>query len=37
MAPVVVTGNIHVNVIAKTFDAKVEEAIEPWIYEWVCE
>jgi len=29
-------GNIHVNVVASKFDPKVEEAIEPWIYEWVA-
>jgi hypothetical protein len=28
-------SNIHVNIIAKAWDQRVEEALEPWIYQWV--
>jgi FAD/FMN-containing dehydrogenase len=28
-------SNIHVNVVAKAWDTRVEEALEPWIYQWV--
>lgn len=28
-------SNIHVNVVAKAWDKRVEEALEPWIYQWV--
>ena len=30
-------SNIHVNIIAESWDKDIEEALEPWIYEWVCE
>lgn len=30
-------SNIHVNIIAKAWDKRVEEALEPWIYQWVGE
>ncbi|GAA5820102.1 hypothetical protein JCM3770_003353 [Rhodotorula araucariae] len=26
-------GNLHINIVAKNWDKKVEQAIEPWIYE----
>ncbi|BGP36712.1 D-lactate ferricytochrome c oxidoreductase [Rhodotorula kratochvilovae] len=26
-------GNLHINIVAKAWDKKVEQAIEPWIYE----
>jgi hypothetical protein len=29
-------GNIHVNICAKAFEPRIEEVIEPWIYEWTC-
>lgn len=30
-------SNIHVNVVAKQWDKRVEECIEPWIYQWVAD
>ena len=30
-------GNIHLNVPTRGFSKSVEEALEPWIYEWVSE
>lgn len=30
------TGNLHVNIVADRWDPKIEEAIEPWIYEWTA-
>ncbi|PLW26706.1 hypothetical protein PCASD_20758 [Puccinia coronata f. sp. avenae] len=29
-------GNLHLNVIAKQWDAKIEEVLEPWIYEKIA-
>ena len=29
-------SNIHVNIIAEKWDKDIEEALEPWIYQWVC-
>lgn len=29
-------SNLHVNIVASKWDQRVEECIEPWIYEWVC-
>lgn len=29
-------GNIHLNVVANKWDSKVEDVLEPWVYEWVC-
>jgi hypothetical protein len=26
-------GNLHINIVAKDWDPKVEKTIEPWIYE----
>lgn len=26
-------GNLHINIVAKDWDKKVEQTIEPWIYE----
>lgn len=28
-------GNIHLNLVADKFQKKIDELIEPWIYEWV--
>ena len=28
-------SNIHVNIVSSKWDKKVEEIIEPWIYQWV--
>lgn len=28
-------GNIHLNLAAEKFEAKLDQLIEPWIYEWV--
>ena len=30
-------SNIHLNVVASRWDTKIEEVLEPWIYQWVCE
>lgn len=30
-------SNIHVNIVASKWDKKVEEVIEPWIYQWVAD
>ena len=30
-------SNIHVNIIADKWDKRIEEALEPWIYQWVGE
>ncbi|KAL7006436.1 D-lactate ferricytochrome c oxidoreductase [Cystobasidiomycetes sp. EMM_F5] len=30
-------GNIHLNVVANKWDSKVEDVLEPWVYEWVSE
>ncbi|KAL2259325.1 hypothetical protein VTK26DRAFT_7042 [Humicola hyalothermophila] len=30
-------GNLHLNVSARRFDARVEQALEPFIYEWIAE
>lgn len=27
-------GNLHINIVAKSYDEKVEQIIEPFIYEW---
>ena len=27
-------GNLHINIVAKTYDPEIEAIIEPWIYEW---
>jgi hypothetical protein len=29
-------GNLHINIVAKDWDEKVEKVIEPWIYEATC-
>jgi len=29
-------GNLHLNVIAKQWDRKIEEVLEPWIYEKIA-
>ncbi|KNE88063.1 hypothetical protein PSTG_18542 [Puccinia striiformis f. sp. tritici PST-78] len=29
-------GNLHLNVIAKKWDPKIEEVLEPWIYEKIA-
>lgn len=28
-----ITGNLHINIVAKDWSSKVEKTIEPWIYE----
>lgn len=28
-------GNLHINVVAEAYDAEIEAAIEPFIYEWI--
>jgi hypothetical protein len=30
-------SNLHLNVIAEKWDKRIEETIEPWVYEWVGE
>lgn len=30
-------GNLHLNVSAPAYDIEVQEAIEPFIYEWITE
>lgn len=30
-------GNLHLNIVTKEWNSKVEELIEPWIYEWISE
>jgi len=30
-------SNLHVNIVAKEWSTRVEETLEPWIYEWVSE
>lgn len=30
-------GNLHLNVIAKEYSERIEEVLEPWVYEWVGE
>lgn len=29
------TGNLHINISAELYEPAVEDAIEPYIYEWV--
>jgi FAD/FMN-containing dehydrogenase len=28
-------SNIHLNVVVRDYDKQVEDAIEPWVYEWI--
>jgi FAD/FMN-containing dehydrogenase len=28
-------SNLHLNVACRRYEKKVEEALEPWVYEWV--
>lgn len=35
ITPLVYAGNLHINIVAREWDQAVEQAIEPWIYEWV--
>lgn len=28
-------GNLHLNISARNYDARVTEAIEPFVYEWI--
>lgn len=30
-------GNLHINIVAKAYTDEVESAIEPYVYEVVCE
>lgn len=30
-------GNLHINVVADKYDDEIEQVLEPYIYEIVCE
>lgn len=30
------SGNLHINIVAQSYDPAVETVIEPYIYEWVA-
>ncbi|SPO21558.1 probable DLD2 - D-lactate dehydrogenase [Ustilago trichophora] len=30
-------GNLHINIVAKSYDEKIENIIEPYIYEWTSD
>jgi FAD/FMN-containing dehydrogenase len=29
------TQNLHINIVARAYEKRIEQAIEPWIYSWV--
>lgn len=31
------TGNVHINIVANKYAEEIENAIEPYVYEVVCE
>ncbi|RMD40921.1 hypothetical protein DV735_g4209, partial [Chaetothyriales sp. CBS 134920] len=30
-------GNLHLNIVVRRYSKEVEEALEPWVYEWIQE